>query len=119
MWLPPGGHIESNEIPEDALKREVLEEVGLKLEENLNEELDDFNTISLRKPDFLQVENIDAEHQHIDLVYYCKAKDDKVNASQREVSKFRWFTEEELKRNLQIKRNVLQHALSALRKFKE
>jgi len=119
MWLPPGGHIEEKEIPEEALEREIMEEVGLEIERNKNKEQDDFNTIALLQPDFLQVEDIDIEHQHIDLVYYCKAKGNKVKASPREVSKYRWFTEEELKRNLQIKRNVKLHALNALRKFKE
>ena len=28
MWLPPGGHIEENELPDEAAVREVLEEVG-------------------------------------------------------------------------------------------
>ena len=27
-WLPPGGHIEDNELPDDAARREVLEETG-------------------------------------------------------------------------------------------
>jgi 8-oxo-dGTP pyrophosphatase MutT (NUDIX family) len=30
-WLPPGGHIEPNELPDDAACREVLEETGLKV----------------------------------------------------------------------------------------
>lgn len=29
MWLQPGGHIESNEIPEEAAVREVREETGI------------------------------------------------------------------------------------------
>ena len=28
-WLPPGGHIEDNELPDDAARREVLEETGV------------------------------------------------------------------------------------------
>lgn len=30
-WLQPGGHIEPNEIPEDAAVREVYEETGIKI----------------------------------------------------------------------------------------
>ncbi|MEK6896397.1 MAG: NUDIX domain-containing protein [Nanoarchaeota archaeon] len=30
IWLPPGGHIESNEIPDDAALREIEEETGIK-----------------------------------------------------------------------------------------
>lgn len=29
IWLPPGGHIEENEEPQDAVLREIREETGL------------------------------------------------------------------------------------------
>ena len=32
MWLPPGGHIERDELPDDAAVREVLEETGVEVE---------------------------------------------------------------------------------------
>jgi 8-oxo-dGTP pyrophosphatase MutT (NUDIX family) len=32
MWLPPGGHVERDEIPDDAAVREVFEETGLNVE---------------------------------------------------------------------------------------
>ena len=28
-WLPPGGHIENNETPVEAVKRETFEEIGI------------------------------------------------------------------------------------------
>ncbi|HXF29163.1 MAG TPA: NUDIX domain-containing protein, partial [Chlamydiales bacterium] len=31
-WLPPGGHIDPNETPPEAAKREVQEETGLHIE---------------------------------------------------------------------------------------
>ena len=31
IWLPPGGHIEENESPEQAMRREFQEELGYKL----------------------------------------------------------------------------------------
>src|SRR3712207_2907004 len=31
MWLPPGGHIERDELPDDAALREVYEETGLRV----------------------------------------------------------------------------------------
>jgi 8-oxo-dGTP pyrophosphatase MutT (NUDIX family) len=32
VWLPPGGHIEENELPDDAVLREIFEETGVKAE---------------------------------------------------------------------------------------
>src|SRR5436305_7354094 len=31
LWLPPGGHIERDELPQDAAVREIEEETGLRL----------------------------------------------------------------------------------------
>jgi len=31
-WLPPGGHIEPNELPDEAAVREVKEETGIDVE---------------------------------------------------------------------------------------
>ncbi len=31
-WLPPGGHIEKDELPDDAAVREVGEETGVRVE---------------------------------------------------------------------------------------
>ena len=38
-WLPPGGHIENNEIPEEAVIREVYEESGLSIKLFSNKDL--------------------------------------------------------------------------------
>ena len=32
LWLPVGGHIDQNETPDDALLREIREEVNLEVE---------------------------------------------------------------------------------------
>ena len=32
VWLLPGGHIEENELPDDAVLREIYEETGVKAE---------------------------------------------------------------------------------------
>lgn len=40
IWIPPGGHIEENESPEQAMRREFHEELGYKL---TNEKTELFN----------------------------------------------------------------------------
>ena len=57
MWLPPGGHIEENELPDEAAAREVLEETGLSVE--LGERREDIeDPVQLHRPAGVQLENI-------------------------------------------------------------
>jgi len=75
-WLPPGGHIERNEDPTEALLREVLEETGLVVEilqtgHNLGFEYPK----QIPSPFTILIEDINdneiGSHQHIDMIYFC------------------------------------------------
>jgi 8-oxo-dGTP pyrophosphatase MutT (NUDIX family) len=70
-WLPPGGHIEDNELPDDAAVREVLEETGIRarLVGDRGLPIDDPRQLVL--PAGVQLENIYPGHEHIDLVYFA------------------------------------------------
>jgi len=75
-WLPPGGHIERDELPDDAARREVLEETGVEIElvgENLNSISGDGQPVQLCRPAGIQVASIRPGHEHIDLVYFARA----------------------------------------------
>ncbi len=77
MWLPPGGHIESNEDPNQAVIREIYEETSMKVELISDSEKFNFDyPKSLIPPEHILIEDIDDPvdgfHQHIDLIYYCK-----------------------------------------------
>lgn len=78
-WLPPGGHVEPNETPAEAARREVLEETGLEIEFFLQENVsvNYWNAKSIERPYLCLLENIPAHqdipaHQHIDFVYIAK-----------------------------------------------
>jgi 8-oxo-dGTP pyrophosphatase MutT (NUDIX family) len=72
MWLPPGGHIEQGELPDEAA---VLEEtgVGVELVGERREDVED--PVQLHRPAGVQLENIGPGHQHIDLIYFATPTD--------------------------------------------
>ncbi|MBI3972811.1 MAG: NUDIX domain-containing protein [Chloroflexi bacterium] len=82
-WLPPGGHIEPGELPDDTALRETLEEAGLEIE-LLDAALPPAKVIEsqagsdepcprrLTQPLGIQLEDIAPGHQHIDLIYVAR-----------------------------------------------
>src|ERR687896_2670549 len=73
MRLPPGGHIEEGELPDEAAVREVWEETGLRIELVGERREDIADPVQLHRPAGVQLENIGLGHQHIDLIYFAKA----------------------------------------------
>jgi 8-oxo-dGTP pyrophosphatase MutT (NUDIX family) len=73
MWLPPGGHIEEGELPDEAAVREVWEETGVRIELVGERREDITDPVQLHRPAGVQLENIGPNHQHIDLIYFARA----------------------------------------------
>ena len=97
MWLPPGGHIDRDERPDDAALREVLEETGLKVDlihppTTISSE----NAVELPRPWHILLENINPFHQHIDFIYFARAYSNDVKPDPGESTQVRWFREDEL-----------------------
>lgn len=97
-WLPPGGHLEPNETPPEAARREVREETGLEIEfiEQENLKVDAYNGVSIERPFLCLLEHIPAHkdkpaHQHIDMIYLARPVKVLEN-----LNDFRWFSYEEL-----------------------
>jgi len=72
MWLPPGGHIEVNELPDEAAVREVREEAGVAVELVGERGLGIAKPLQLVRPIGIQLEDIAPGHQHIDLIYFAR-----------------------------------------------
>ena len=113
VWLPPGGHIEDNELPTKAVIREIFEETGIKVEiiqtENKILTLSNNDCIELEKPFILLLENIERnwEHNHIDMVYICKALNKNIILQKTEVNDIGWFEIDQVK-ELKTFENVKQ-----------
>jgi ADP-ribose pyrophosphatase YjhB (NUDIX family) len=97
MWLPPGGHIDENELPCEAAVREFKEETGLDIE-LVGQEGIIGDVRKLIHPKHIQLEDIDEGHQHIDLIYFGRLKDPNQSMilQKEEVENMVWFSEEEL-----------------------
>lgn len=105
-WLPPGGHLEENEIPHEGAIREVLEETGVVAtpvvlddpELNLQGEVD----VQIPRPYALLYQKIpesskDIEHIHLDMVYLLEADDSlETTAQLGEVFAAQWRTKEDI-----------------------
>src|SRR3990167_4781284 len=87
-WMPPGGHVDEDELPEETARRECKEETGLDVEiigddqENLFER-NPHEGQMLKKPIAMLLENIPASeerdepaHQHMDFLYVAKPMDE-------------------------------------------
>ena len=76
-WLPPGGHIDENEDPVQAVIREISEEAGLMAEVvSITPGLELDYPEQVLPPFTIMVEDIHdpdvGYHQHIDMIYICR-----------------------------------------------
>jgi ADP-ribose pyrophosphatase YjhB (NUDIX family) len=105
-WLPPGGHLEANEVPHEGAIREVLEETGVQSSavvlDEPDLELEGVADIQIPRPYALLYQlipktNKDVEHIHLDMVYMLEADDTEVtNAQLDEVHAAKWHTKSEI-----------------------
>lgn len=95
MWLPPGGHIDPHELPDQAALREVREESGFEVE-LLSTGSHLGHVLVLPQPYCILLEDISPGHQHIDLIYFARVCGGELAPAEREAGAARWFTWEEL-----------------------
>ena len=96
-WLPPGGHIEPNEDPVQAVVREALEETGLDVEVvPTTPSLDLSYPEEVTPPFTIMIEDIhdpvEGFHKHIDMIYFCRP----VGGPSELSGSWRWVSRETL-----------------------
>ncbi|MCL1996046.1 MAG: NUDIX domain-containing protein [Defluviitaleaceae bacterium] len=123
VWLPPGGHVDINELPCEAVLREIFEETGIsakvitssKDEKNLA----DLHCRELPLPLEILLEDIDGDgsHNHIDMIYLCTAENPALKLHKNEVDDIGWFSVAEIMQ-LETFDNVRHTVEKAARHFK-
>jgi 8-oxo-dGTP pyrophosphatase MutT (NUDIX family) len=130
-WMPPGGHVDQDETPEETAQRECKEETGLDVE-IIGENQTDLFTGNpeegrmLKKPIAMLLEEIpesiernEPKHQHMDFLFLARPIDETqvLKLDQSEGTEMRWFTKKEIEaldEEAEIFANVKQYILSAL-----
>jgi 8-oxo-dGTP pyrophosphatase MutT (NUDIX family) len=124
LWLPPGGHLERDELPHDAARREIEEETGLRLrlhsEDQAARMAAEMACGVVPQPAFILVEDINPFHQHIDFTYFATlAPGDDAGLELSDVCRqngFDWFAPDELEME-GVPQNVKEGARRAIEYF--
>ena len=124
VWLPPGGHIERDELPHHAAVREVEEETGLVIrlhsEASASSLSREMACDVVPPPAFILVEDINPYHQHIDFTYFALVPagdvDSDGEAATWRTNGFAWFAPDEL-RGADVPENVRVGARHAVQFF--
>ena len=95
-WVPPGGHVDENELPCEAVAREILEETGVSarvLSSVPGLELTEKMVRELPLP--LRIMHVDVDgtgqNNYIDLMYLCRAINTDTTPQEAEIDGIGWF----------------------------
>lgn len=98
-WLPPGGHIELDEDPEQAAVREALEETGLNIAVvGERPPTTGDGTRALIAPRFLDIHRISPSHEHIGMMYLARPAGGALRLAPEEHEELRWVAPADMDR---------------------
>lgn len=124
MWLPPGGHIDRDELPHEAAVRECYEETGLDASLVAPEgDVESEAARSIPQPQQFLLEDINVHdgevgHQHVDFVFYGRVDSREVAPAGRDEadpSVWEWFDAADLRaRAEELPDDVVEVGLDAI-----
>ncbi|SNZ02842.1 ADP-ribose pyrophosphatase YjhB, NUDIX family [Natronoarchaeum philippinense] len=123
MWLPPGGHLDRDELPHEAAIREAREETGLDISLLASADGPESETASqLPQPRQFLLEDINVTpegvgHQHVDFVYYGEAthRDITPSPGEQDAADWEWFEPADLRaRADELADDVVEVGLDAI-----
>ncbi len=123
IWLPPGGHIELDEDPDEAAIREAKEETGLDIEliGTSTNYMTPFESRDLIPPRFLTRHYYDSSHthEHVNLAFFARSHGSEAR-HELKGGEIKWFAVEELADpKYDIVLDVQAHARIALQELAE
>lgn len=115
-WVQPGGHIDSRETPDEAARREVYEETGVKIELHpAHRPSHDFaHSENLPEPFRINLHQVYSGHWHIDFAYLAIPTESDPIPTTDEHRGQRWFAESEITGLDRIDHNTKQMGLDAI-----
>ena len=97
IWLPPGGHVEERETPDEAAKRETREETGILVDiVSEKEEIEEEYYHGIPRPFEANVHKVEEGHWHCDFLYLARIEERAEATHDHEHNGFKWFSLEEL-----------------------
>lgn len=118
-WLVPGGHIELDEDPVQAIIREAKEEVGLDITIPQGKiPFADDRVTPIPTPAYMGRHRVNEVHEHVFMVYFATCLSDKIldSMSVHERAETRWVTMEELE-IMDLLPNIKFYAQEALKEL--
>ena len=122
LWLFPGGHIEKDETPDDAVLREIREEVSVSVRLVQKEHALAHGEIkALAMPFYVNLHSV-GDHNHVGFYYLCAvshgAPGDDVQINDESLG-FRWLTEEEIQQDSTINPDIKRIARMGFESYRD
>ncbi|HLD04294.1 MAG TPA: NUDIX domain-containing protein [Candidatus Nanoarchaeia archaeon] len=114
-WIPVGGHMDPGETPEEAIKREVEEEVGCSFVFHPEPKEECNGNVRVLSPLRIQIDKVPHHGQHINIKFAGKVTKWKEVSETDEQEKLKWFSKEDLTSDKGMLESVRNNALEALR----